>query len=328
MLYDEALIYKTTGSKAGYPGLGNASANNVVTGFQIREMGGMPSSRILAAINSIGYLEVLEGSSSGQRIPSEAQWWANWRYKAKQPFSTQDFAAGKRWAGPLSARTSMQSGQGSYQDVMLITGPGTGRMERSGENFNWSIEDGDLLARLSDGSYRYQRMGKDPSGAERWLVEQSVNGVVSSVAEIMAVEAVDLKVDAPMMARKWNSNVNAQSWQDTFFSLRSDGAVGLVGLGYKQQEYAPTYQYGTWDLKADGSVMLYTARRSDGKLCTQEWIQTAPPTTNPDCKTSEWHQIKMVGKNGRHLFAMDKVSAPNFPISYRLIALTDSGEVK
>lgn len=320
VLLDQALAYPTTAYNAGHTQFGDANAENVVTGYQIREMGGQKGGRVLASINTVGYLKITDGPSSGHQIPRPAQWWANWRLEDKQDFTDQDFVSGKRWAGPLSNKTD--------QDVMVVTGAGTGRMERSGESFAWLIDQGTLVIKLKDGSYRYRRIGLDPTGAERWLVEEIQAGELVSLAEIMALPAEDVSVTAPMLARKWNSNVSAQFWQNSFYSLRPDGAVGLAALGYKQEDYTPDFKRRSWVLKPDGQAYLYATRRSNGSGCTQESKQGRPAAEDPDCTAGDWHRWKFVGKQGGTLFVLDTLVFPGQPDSYRLIALTDSGEVK
>lgn len=328
VLLDQAIVYKTDASSAGYPEFREAGVDQVITGYQIREMGGQKGGRVLASINILGYVEITDGPSIGYRIPRASSWGSNWRLEDKQDFTDQDFASGKRWAGPLSAKTQLDDFGAQYQDVMLVTGAGTGRMERTGESFTWLIDLGTLVINLKDGSYRYRRIGLDPTGAERWLVEQIQNGELVSLAEIMALPAEDVSVSASMLARKWNSNGSAQYWQNTFYSLRPDGAAGLAGLGYKQEEYVPDFKRRSWALKPDGLVYLYANRRTDGVLCEQKSIQGKPAADDPDCKVGDWHKWKIVGKKGDALFVIDTSILPNLPLSYRLNALTDSGEVK
>jgi hypothetical protein len=320
VLLDQAIVYKTTAYNQGHLAYGDASADDVVTGYQIREMGGQKGGRVLASINTVGYLKITDGPSSGYQIPRPAQWWANWRLEDKLDFTAQDFASGKRWAGPLSTK--------SHQDVMVVTGAATGRMERTGENFSWLIDQGTLVITLKDGGYRYRRIGLDPTGAERWLVEQIQGGELVSLAEIMAVPAEEVSLTASALARKWNSNVTAQYWQNTFYSLRLDGVVGLTSLGYKQEDHAPVFKGRSWALKPDGQAYLYTTRLIDGVLCEQQSKQGKPAADDPDCRPGIWHTWKFVGKQGGALFVIDTLTFPDQPDSYRLIALTDSGEVK
>ncbi|MCV2352878.1 Ig-like domain-containing protein [Paucibacter sp. B2R-40] len=328
VLLDQAIVYKSDASTSGYPEFRDASADQVITGYQVREMGGQKGGRVLASVNILGYVEITDGPSMGYRIPRPSNWGSNWRIEDKQDFTDQDFASGKRWAGPLSAKTALGSLDAAYQDVMLVTGSGTGRMERTNESFNWLIDQGALVINLKDGSYRYRRIGLDPSGAERWLVEQKQNGDLVSLAEIMALPAEEVSVNTPMMTRKWRSNSGAQYRQDGYYSLRSDGAVGLVTLEYLQEDYAPHFKFRSWALKPDGQTYLYATRDGDGVLCTQQSKQGRPAAEDPDCKVGDWHTWKFVGKKGSTLFILDTLTFPKLPIGYRLHALTDAGEVK
>lgn len=183
--------------------------------------------------------------------------------------TADELVVGARLAGVTSELAPDAGVSGvTRDDILTITGPGTGRFEISGQAATWSLEDGWVTVR-TDGlpARQYTRLERDPlTGLESWLaasVPTDANEPVtySMEQELLFVDPA-LALTAESAARRWRSegfvraNPGVYSL-DPSYVLNPDGSASGSAIQ-------------RWQLASDGTVEL--VRVSGGQDYLRRWI--------------------------------------------------------
>ena len=290
----------------------------VTTGLALSDVGPSNGRYALATLGVLAYQLDKGGPKVGIQQPTNATSLVR-RYQSNAtPLKVGDFAAGDRWAGLASEKLPQGPGVSIFkQDVLRITGAGTGTMERKGVAVTWQVADGALLVKIGSDNFRYRRLGEGPLGEERWLLQQLDEvGEPFTTSEFMAVRATDVTIASADLARRWQGNLNAGvSRLQVFYTLKSDGTWTIT-----------TKDVGT--LESTATFNRYWRRLADGSL---DMVSGRPAACNPfigvaGCQVSLQRYWTVVGQRGTTLFVME--AGPNIPSinnSWRFVALTDLG---
>jgi hypothetical protein len=211
-------------------------------------------------------------------------------------------------------------GGGSHQfkqDVLRITGAGTGIMERKGVGATWQLLNGELITKVGTDTFRYRRLGDGALGEERWLMEElDAAGQSLSLSEIMAVRASVVTIDTVGLSKRWQTNLNTSVLGGlAFHTLKADGGWAITSKEPGQLETTATFNR-YWRRLADGRLELVTGRPGN---CN-------PLISISTCTLNTQRFWTLLGQQGKTLFVMEQ--GPGFPPaaieSWRFIALTEA----
>jgi surface antigen len=241
------------------------------------------------------------------------------RYDAlATPLKAADFATGDRWAGLFSEPVpyAPTSPLMFKQDVLRITGAGTGTMERRGVSATWEVVDGALTVKVGADAFRYRRLALGPLGEERWVVEQlDASGKASTAAEIMAVRATVVPLDSAGVTKRYVGNINAGVLSSSvFYTLRNDGTWAITTKDKGAAETAAVFNR-VWRPLSDGSLELVSVSTAG----CNPWVGVAT------CRITSQRYWTFVGQQGKTRFAMETGPGPaTAPItSWRFVAFTE-----
>lgn len=323
--YAKPVVVTTFSSAVGADGL-QWLIDRFITGVTLGDLG-IRSGRYTSAIVNFDTYQIERGGPNlgiKQTLNGAS---AMKRYDVSQltAFKPEDLGVGKRWAGLYSSHDL--NSYSFKQDVLAITGVDSALMERTQAAATWRLVEGALEVQLPGFNYRYRRLGLGPLGEERWLMEQRVAGVLLAVREIMAVPGTEVNMDATQLSRRWESNLNALggSRVNSAFLLRPDGMAAATFSDASVPETAPGYDRW-WSLLPTGQLQILSARnRTTNAVC-----KPAPSDANCVVRlTRNWRFVSRMGSNlftielGPYAGALTAASE-----SYRLMALSDMGEVK
>jgi hypothetical protein len=114
---------------------------------------------------------------------------------------------------------------GQNQDTLILNADGTGKLQRSGTTFTWTLSSGKLVLTYSPSlKQTLVRLSQANDGEERWLVRYTAtsNGVSqdTSLQDALVVKTtVGLTFNADTGANKWRSYVNAGVVSNSSFFL-------------------------------------------------------------------------------------------------------------
>ena len=293
------------------------AAEFVKTELQFSDLGASSGRYALASMTQVGYTRTLAGPSAG-RVDSVDRTLLRRYESSAAPLRAEDFPVGARIAGLQSERSPESGVLRSRQDVLLITGSGTGLMERTGATVTWRITDGALLVDIGTQAYRYLSLGVGVLGEARWAVEQlDAAGEVSSHREVMAVRATAVGLSASEWSKPWLGNLNAASGQQVVYRLQADGRWGVNSSNRGEP------------------LPLVTATRfwrqlPDGRLELVSTVGNCDPFVGvPTCRISFQRFWTPVARSGRtvwlieHLIGNPASTTPETQ-DIRFVALTDT----
>lgn len=204
------------------------AAEFVSTELQFSDLGASNGRYALASMTHVGYTQTLAGPSAG-RVDNVGRSLLRRHVGGAVALRSEDFPVGARIGGLQSERPPESGGPVfNRQDVLRITGSGTGLMERTGATAHWRVVEGALLVDIGTQAYRYVPLGVGVLGEARWAMEQlDAAGEVISHREIMAVRATAAGLSVSEWAKLWHGNLNASAGLQVVYGLQADGRWGV-----------------------------------------------------------------------------------------------------
>ena len=316
LTYDNPIV--TTGLRnSSTPPFGQFPTETAVTALRLSDLGGGNSRVAMASMTTLGYTVIQAGPDAGRRENTSTTLLRRYNGTAS-PLRTEDFPNGARIAGLFSERRPTSVVGGSRQDVLRITGPGTGVMERTGATVFWRVIDGALLVDIGTLATRYVPLGTGPLGEERWAMEVlDTTASVSSHHEVMVMRAAAVSMSAADWVRPWVGNLNAAFGLQLATEFQANGRWGNLGANRGEP------------LPAVSSFTRYWRQLPDGRL---EMVSTAgscdPFAGVPTCRISIQRFWTPLARVGRTVWLMEHLignaSDPTGPSTdIRFVAFTD-----
>jgi Bacterial Ig domain len=288
----------------------------VTTGYLFSDVGAVGSGQFaLSAYKQLSYRQYKNGPFAGTQVDDSSGDFAR-RYTANAlPFKATDFSAGTRIAGPFSDRRPNPPFSIFKQDVLRITGVGTGTVERTGATVAWRLVDGALRVDIGNFSARYRKLGEGPLGEERWTFEPlDAAGQAVDISEIMAVRVSPITLTAGDWAKAWHGNINDGVGERVTYNLKANGSWTLAGAA--RGELDPT-QLST----------RYWRQLPDGRLdMVSGTAQCNPFLGDPACKVTQNRFWTVLGRTGKTLWVLEEgpYLSSAAAASWRFVALTDT----
>ncbi len=305
------LVDDTRGSGEQYP------AEFVSTELQFSDLGASSGRYVLASMTHVGYTRTLTGPGAG-RVDNVSRSLLRRHVGGSAPLRTEDFPVGARIGGLQSEHPPESTAVFSRQDVLRITGAGTGLMERTGATAHWRVVEGALLVDIGTQAYRYVPLGAGVLGEQRWAMEQlDAAGEIISHREIMAVRATAAGMSVSDWAKPWLGNVAAASGQQVMYGLGADGRWGVNSSN--RGEPLPIV-----------SPNRYWRQLPDGRLELVSTVGGCNPFIGvPTCRISFQRFWTPVARSGRTVWMIEHLvgnpaSTTTETQDIRFVALTDS----
>jgi hypothetical protein len=294
--------------------------DDVDTGVTYTDLGPSQGSYVLTGSRTIRHRLITNGGRRGQRTDISYGDFTRRYTPNGNAFKVEEFAAGVRIAGPFSGNPGPDAGPVQAQDILRITGPGTGLMERTSAAASWQLVDGALRVDLGSASTRvsarYRRLGLGPLGEERWTMEfLDTAGQATGFVEIMAVRASPVTLTAADWAKPWRGNLQDGIGFNLTYDLKTDGSWVIVSSGRETPQ--PT-----------SSVKRYWRQLPDGRLDMAGGVRQCNPFASADCVITQQRYWTVVGRSGKTLWVIEEgpyFIDPGAPVepSFRLVAFTD-----
>lgn len=228
LTYDNPIV--TAGFTNGSaPTFTQYPTENAITSLRLSDLGPGTSRHAMASMSTLGHTVIQAGPEAGRRENTSTTLLRRYAGTAT-PLRAEDFPVGARIAGLASERSPVGGFVPGRQDVLRITGPGTGVMERTGAAAFWRVSDGALLVDIGTLATRYVPLGTGALGEERWAME--VLDTASSVSrhhEIMAMRATGVSMSAADWVKPWVGNLNAAFGFQLATEFQANGRWGNIG---------------------------------------------------------------------------------------------------
>ena len=263
LTYDNPIV--TTGlSSCSAPPSNQCSTEIAITALRLSDLGAGNSRMTMASMTTLGHTVIQAGPDAGRRENTSTNLLRRYNRTAS-PLRTEDFPAGARIAGVFSERRPSASATVSRQDVLRITGPGTGVMERTGAAVFWRVLDGALLVDVGTLATRYVPLGTGPLGEERWAMEVlDTTSSVSSHHEVMVMRASAVNMSLADWAKPWAGNMHAAFGLQLATEFQANGRWGNNGASRGDPLPAVTSFARYWRQLPDGRLeMVSTAGNCD-----------------------------------------------------------------
>ena len=228
LTYDNPIV--TTGfSSSGTPPFGQVPIETAITALRLSDLAGVNSRVAMASMTTLGYTVIQAGPEAGRRENTGTTLLRRYNGTASA-LRAEDFLDGARIAGLFSERRPTSVSVSSRQDVLRITGPGIGVMERTGAAVFWRVVDGALMVDIGTLATRYVPLGTGPLGEERWAMEVlDTTASVSSHHEVMVMRAAAVSMSAADWVRPWVGNLGASSGGQLATEFQANGRWGNLG---------------------------------------------------------------------------------------------------
>ena len=226
------------------------------TGLRLSDLGASNGLYALASMTSVGYTVIQSGPQAGRTDFANTTQLR--RYTVAAPaLSNGDFPVDARIAGLTSERPPAGAFVPSRQDVLRITGPGTGTMERTGAAAFWRVIDGALLVETGTLATRYVPVGTGPLGEARWATEMlDTAGAVISHREVSVVRASAVSMAVADWAKPWVGNLNAAAGLQLATEFQANGRWGNIGANRGELLPAVTNFSRYWRQLPDGRLEM------------------------------------------------------------------------
>jgi hypothetical protein len=294
--------------------------DDVSTGVTYTDIGPAQGAYVLTASRDIKHRLITNGPRRGQKSDISTGDFKRRYTPNSDAFKADEFAAGVRVAGPYSGNPGVDVGLGFAQDILRITGPGTGQMERSGAAATWQLVEGALRVDTAAVSARYRRLGLGPLGEERWTMELlDTAGQATGFVEIMAVRANPVTLTAAEWAKPWSGNLRAPIGDRLTYDLKADGSWRNLISTREAPEPGPT-STRYWRQLPDGRLELASGARQCNPF--------ASTNLGTPCVITQQRYWTVVGRSGKTLWVIEEgpyIFNSDDPVapSFRLVALTD-----
>jgi Bacterial Ig domain len=290
--------------------------DDVYTGVTYTDIGPSQGGYGLAGSRTIRHRLITNGGRRGQKTDISYGDFTR-RYTLNgEAFKAEEFASGVRIAGPFSSNPGPDAGFVQAQDILRITGPGTGVMERTGAAASWQLLDGALRVSVGNFSAHYRRLGLGPLGEERWTMEfLDTAGQATGLLEIMAVRASPVTLTAADWAKPWRGNLQDGWGVRLTYDLKTDGSWFIISSDRETPE--PT-----------SSVKRYWRPSPDGRLDMAGGARQCNPFASANCVITQQRYWTVVGRSGKTLWVIEEgpyFINPDTTVqpSFRLVAFTD-----
>lgn len=317
LTYDTPIV--TSGfSNAVVPPFGQYPIDYVITALRFSDLGASNGRHALASMTTVSHSVIQSGPEAGRRDTTSSALLRRLE-GGLPPLRVEDFPVDARIAGLTSERSTAVGFQPARQDVLRITGPGTGVMERTGAAAFWRVVDGALLVDIGTLATRYVPMGTGPLGEARWATEVlDTAGAVTSHREVSVVRGGPVTMVAADWAKAWVGNLNAASGSQFRTELVANGRWGNISSNRGEPLPAVTNFARYWRQLPDGRLELVsTASNCD------------PFVGVPTCRVSLQRFWTPVARVGRTVWLLERLignaSDPTGPgTDIRFVAFTDT----
>jgi hypothetical protein len=272
-------------------------------GFKLRQVGGGAANGTVT-LTPIARHTWLNGPHAGTTTDAPDHWDASSLVADTSDFTAEEFSMKKktdlpvRFAGVISPDFAPSTPSTPPQDSVRIVDDSHLVFERSGRRAGWSLVDGKFVITTPDGVYTYTRVFYGPRDEERWLMQKSVDGVLSWTYEGAAFkhrykeeekhDTVPYTFMDVALAGRWDDYRFQDGEPQRAFDLGDNGSLRIETDPVQGSVLHP----GHWSLDDDGLMQM-----NDFATC-----EVGAPACEPD----HTHAWALLGFSAKRIYVMER----------------------